>query len=297
MPTGLVDLLGVACGLGGVDPGCAEGPAALAEFGLERILRGRGVNAAWRPTLAPGPGTHSNRREISQLCRRLAAQVAESLRMNRFPCVLGGDHTIAAGTWGGAAAALRPDGPIGLIWIDAHMDSHTPQTSPTGRPHGMPLASLFGCGDGELHEPGAGALSPQHVCLVGVRSYEAEEASLLERLGVRIFFIEEIRRRGLAAVLDQALATVNRDTAGFGITIDLDALDPADAPGVALPVPDGIRAVALLEWLAANDGGGRLIALEIAEYFPRRDHDNRTAKLIAELIVAALIPKSTLSGV
>ena len=201
--------------------------------------------------------------------------------------MLGGDHTVAAGTWCGVAAALRPRA-VGLLWIDAHMDSHTPQTSHSGKSHGMPLASLFGCGDGELPELRMGTLSSRQVCLVGVRSYEPEEASLLERLGVRVFFMEEIRRRGLGAVLDEALEIVNRDTAGFGVTIDLDALDPIDAPGVALPVAGGIRALPLLQALASKVSDDRLVALEIAEYCPWRDNEYRTARLVTELLSAML---------
>jgi hypothetical protein len=153
----------------------------------------------------------------------------------------------ATGTWSGAAAALRPRGALGLLWIDAHMDAHRPHTSPSGNLHGMPLACLLGHGEPALATlAGAPALAPAHVCLVGVRSYEAEEAQLLEQLGVRVFLMDEVRRRGLPAVLREAHAVVTRGTAGFGVTLDVDAVDPQEAPGVGTPAPGGLRAGSLL---------------------------------------------------
>src|SRR5262249_39334497 len=126
-----------------------------------------------------------------------------ALRRGRLPCVLGGDHTCAGGTWSGVARVLKEKseggGSLGLVWIDAHMDSHTPATSHTGRLHGMPLAWLLGEDDDPLYGLASGVIEARHVALVGVRSYEPEEADRLERLGVRVFMISEIRSRGLPA--------------------------------------------------------------------------------------------------
>src|SRR6185436_5309025 len=215
LPARKVDLIGVASGLGGADAACAQAPARLAAGGLDGQLRSAGIDASWTAT------------------------VAQSVRGGRLPCVIGGDHSCAVGTWSGAAMGL--DGALGLVWIDAHMDSHTPGTSPSGRLHGMPLAALLGQCDDALAGLADGMLLPRHICLIGVRSYEAAEAELLERLGVRVFGMEEVVRRGLARVMDDATAIANEGTTGYGVTLDLDALDPREMPAVATPAAFGIR--------------------------------------------------------
>jgi ornithine--oxo-acid transaminase len=282
-----VELIGVACGLGGADASCAEAPRRLAADGLAELLRSRGLDAEWGAILAPDPAP-SARQALSRLCSRLAAQVAAAVRAGRTPCVVGGDHTCAAGTWAGAARGLAGRGALGLIWIDAHLDSHTPRTSPSGRLHGMPLAALLGQGDDQLADLGPAPLDPRHVCVLGVRSFEPEEARLLGRLGVRVFFMEEIWQRGLAAVMADALAIVTEGTAGFGVTLDLDALDPGEAAAVATPAPGGLRARPLLAALASLARDERLAGFELVEYSPARDRAGRTGKLAAELISAAL---------
>src|SRR6267378_2282166 len=215
-----VELIGAAWGLGGVDPGCADAPAVLAPLLLSR-LRECGVATVPGPILRPSPTERRKQVAVSKLCALLASAVAGSLRHGRLPCVLGGDHTCAGGTWTGVARTLRGD--LGMIWIDAHMDSHTPATSHTGRLHGMPLAWLLGEDDDPLYGLTTGVIDPLHVSVVGVRSFEPEEAERLARLGVRVFMMEEVRKRGLQPVLDEALAIATRGTAGFGLSIDLDA--------------------------------------------------------------------------
>ena len=280
-----VELIGAAWGLGGVDAGCAEAPTLLAPL-VQVRLRERGVAAMFGPMLSPLPMERRRNVAIGRLCRRLAAAVADARRAGRLPCVIGGDHTCAAGTWSGVASTL--DGPSGLVWIDAHMDSHTPATSPSGRLHGMPLAWLLGEHDQALCGLGAAVLQPANVCLVGVRSFEPAEAKRLERLGVRVFFMDEIRLRGLGPVFLDALRLASERTAGFGITIDLDAIAPEEAPGVATPAPGGLPAGELVAALGHLRGESRLAALELVEYCPRLDRDGRTARLAVELLVGAL---------
>lgn len=282
-----VRLIGFACGLGGADPRCAEAPAVLLAEGLVERLHACGLECETGPILAPD-GRGSPRRQVIRLCTRLAAEVAAALRAGRTPCVIGGDHACAAGTWSGAAQALSSRGPLGLIWIDAHLDSHTPRTSPSGRLHGMPLAALLGAGDDAIADLGPGALAAQHVCVLGARSFEPAERQLLERLGVRIFFMEEIRQRGLEAVIADALAIAARGTAGFGVTLDLDALEPSEAPAVATPAPGGLRAPPLAAALAALGRDPRLVAFELAELCPPRDRDGQSTRLAAALAIAAL---------
>lgn len=179
---------------------------------------------------------------------------------------------------------------LGLLWIDAHLDSHTPQTSHTGLIYGMPLAVLLGHGDPAFTEclnPGPKVL-PQHVCVFGARSYEPEERALLDRIGVRVIGTAEIAQRGLAAAMREALDIVSRASGGFGITLDMDALDPRDAPGVGTPAPGGLRAAELIDELEQVSGEGSLRALEICEYNPARDRSGITQRNLIGLARAVL---------
>jgi arginase len=297
-------VIGVASGLGARDPRCRDGPSALAQDRLLARLAERGVRLSWRSTLEANarPG-QSRFRAIAEICNRLAREVGSALRAGEFPVVLGGDHSCAIGTWSGAAGALAERGPLGLVWIDAHMDSHTPATSHSGMPHGMPLAALLGHGASRqlaadvaeiLHE---GQLAPRHICLVGVRSHEPEEEELLKRLGVRIVHMEEVDARGLEAVMREAVDIARSETAGYGITLDLDAMDPADAPGVGTPVRGGIAATALVDALAGCAGDPSLVAFEVVEYNPHRDIERRTAQVVEDLIAAVLGPRRGVGAV
>ncbi|HWD23151.1 MAG TPA: arginase [Burkholderiales bacterium] len=281
-----IELIGAAWGLGGADPGCAQAPAALAPLLVERLAR-CGARAMPGPILEPSPSERRRQLAVSKLCGLLASAVADSLRHGRLPCVLGGDHSCAGGTWTGVARALNQR-ELGLIWVDAHMDSHTPRTSPTGRLHGMPLAWLLGQDDDLLYGLAAGVVHPRHVALVGVRSFEPEEAERLGRLGVRVFHMDEVRSRGLDAVMDDAFAIAASQTAGFGVSIDLDVVTPEDAPGVATPAAGGIGGAELARALARIGGRPDLMAVELVEYCPRLDRDGRSARVAVEALAAAL---------
>ncbi len=280
-----IELIGAAWGLGGADPGCAEAPAVLAPL-LARRLAECGVPAINGPILEPPPGERRKQYAVSKLCGQLAVAVADSRRRGRLPCVIGGDHTCAGGTWTGVARTLR--GALGLVWVDAHMDSHTPATSHTGRLHGMPLAWLLGQDDDPLYGLASGVLDPQHVCLVGVRSYEPEEDERLRRLGVRVVFMDEIRARGIDAVLDEALDIATAGTSGFGVSIDLDVVTPDEAPNVGTPVKGGVSSAELAAALEEIAGRPGLAAVELVEYSPRLDRDGRTARVAIDLLTAAL---------
>jgi ornithine--oxo-acid transaminase len=285
-----VEIVGVACGEGARSQGCEAGPDALRAGDVVPRLQLRGLSAAWRETIRPGRTSHDEPLQaVHGVCRRLAQRTRAIVAHGGLPVVVGGDHSCAIGTWKGVASALRARGPLGLIWIDAHMDAHTPQTTPSGALHGMPLACLLGHGDPRLTALGGGiTLQPQYVCLIGVRSFETSEAALLRRLGVRVFFIHEVARRGLAAVMREALAIATTGTAAFGVTLDLDALDPRDAPGVNTPVADGIRSLELAAALKCVSAYPALAAIEIAEYNPGRDRDGRTAAVVTQLLDAML---------
>ena len=280
-----VELIGAAWGLGGADPGCAEAPAVLVPL-LSQRLAACGVAAMAGPILEPPPGERRRQYAVSRLCGQLAAAVADARRHGRLPCVIGGDHSCAGGTWTGVARTVP--GALGLIWIDAHMDSHTPATSHTGRLHGMPLAWLLGQDDDALYGLGPGVLEPQHVCLVGVRSYEPEEDERLRRLGVRVIFMDEVRSRGIDAVLDEALDIATAGTGAFGVSIDLDVVTPEDAPNVGTPVAGGVTSTELARALEQVAGRPALAAIELVEYSPRLDRDGLTGRVALDLLSAAL---------
>jgi arginase len=281
-----IELIGAAWGLGGADPGCAAAPKALSPLLVAELER-CGASVAPGPMLMPLGAERRKQAAVSRLCGLLASAVADSLRHGRLPCVLGGDHSCAGGTWAGVARVLT-QGELGLVWIDAHMDSHTPATSHTGRLHGMPLAWLLGQDDDPLYGLGTGVVSPQRVALVGVRSYEPEEKERLDRLGVRVFHIEEVERRGLDAVLSDALAIARAGSAGFGISIDLDVVTPEEAPGVGTPVPGGITGAQLARALSGIGGRADLLCVELVEYCPRLDTDGRSARVAVDALLAAL---------
>ena len=279
-----VEVIGAAWGLGGADPGCAEAPAVLAPR-LAGRLAACGVPVLRGPMLQPGT-ERRKQAAVSKLCALLGAAVAAACRRGSLPCVLGGDHSCAGGTWSGVARVL--DGPLGLIWVDAHMDSHTPDTSPSGRLHGMPLAWLLGLDDDPLYGLATGVLDPRHVCLVGVRSYEPEEDERLARLGVRVFMEDEVLARGPQAVLREALQIATRGTAGFGVSIDLDVVAPDEAPGVATPVAGGLAGGALAAALTLVHAAPGLAAVELVEYVPRLDPRGSSAEVAVALLAAVL---------
>src|SRR5207244_1632118 len=280
-----VELIGAAWGLGGAEPGCAEAPAVLTPLVIEQLQR-CGVALRAGPILSPSRTERRKQLAVSKLCGLLASAVADSLQRGHLPCVLGGDHSCAGGTWTGVARSIKGD--LGLIWIDAHMDAHTPRTSHSGRLHGMPLAWLLGEDDDPLYGLATGVIEPRHVALLGVRSFEPEERVRLEHLGVRVVYMEEIRERGIAAVLDEALAIVTRGTAAFGISIDLDVVTPDEAPGVGTPVPDGVSGAELSRALERLGGRPDLAAAELVEYSPRLDPTGRTGRVAGEIRRAAL---------
>ena len=283
-----VCIVGAASGRGARNGGCEAGPEVLRRSQLSTRLWRGGLDPIWDATIQPD-ATTDDTAAVRGLCTRLSRRVRSITERGAFPLVLGGDHSCAIGTWSGVASAVRARGPLGLIWIDAHMDAHTPATSPSGALHGMPLACLLGHGEPSLVALMDGqTLVPGHVCLVGVRSFEPDEAELLSRLGVRVFSVDEVDQRGLGVVMSEAHAIATRGTAGFGVTIDLDVIDPAEAPGVGSPVPWGLECAALTDALATVSGDPRLIAAEIAEYNPRIDNEIQTAGVAAQLATALL---------
>ena len=281
-----IRIIGAACGRGSPDPRCSEGPEALRAAGVVERLCGRGRAVTWDETLACADPGLTPLEAVAELCPRLADKTFSALSDGALPLVLSGDHSCAVGIWSGISRALQPRGNLGLLWIDAHLDSHTPETSETGMIHGMPLAALLGYGEASLTECGGAGpkILAQNLCIVGVRSFESGEKRFLSELGVRIFYMEEVRRRGFDAVLQDALELVQADTAGFGISLDLDVIDPLEAPGVGTPALRGVGADALREALRDIGGHPDLAGIEVSEYNPARDKDSKTARLAIDLL-------------
>lgn len=285
-----IHLIGFASGLGAEDQRTKEGPLVMQKSPYLADLAKTGLTLQWQQIISPPASSSLLKTEcILELCQALAEKVYLITKDKKFFTVIGGDHSCAIGTWSGAYHALKGD--MGLIWIDAHMDSHTPETSPSGNIHGMPLACLLGYGDPAFKNilENKPKLKPEHLCLIGVRSFEKDEEELLKKLNVRIFYMEEVKQRGMHAVMKEALGIVSEGTVGFGISIDIDGMDPIDAPGTGTDVPNGIATKELCAALSLFVHHPYLLGLEIAEFNPHKDKDHKTEKLIPHLLSSLLL--------
>ncbi|AYH42197.1 ornithine--oxo-acid transaminase [Azoarcus sp. DN11] len=295
----VVRIVGVASALGAPAPGPEAAPAALERHGLLQHLRGLGVAASWQETLAPltVPPAGAPMRErldaVGELARRVADHLT-ALAPEVFPLVIGGDHAIGIGTWRGVATRVAARGALGLIWIDAHLDSHTELSTHSGNIHGMPLAALLDEGDPALTGIDGPRIDPANVAVIGARTWEPEERERLRRLGVQVFDMAEVRERGIAAVFCDALSVVRERTGAFGVSIDLDALDASAFPAVTCPETAGIAPEELCDALLALRGCGDFAALEIVEYLPGLDPGGTCAGWVANIAGAALGPSTYL---
>ncbi len=228
---------------------------------------------------------------ITETCAREAQQVMETLAAGQTPVVLGGDHSIAVGTVSGVAEFYRrKKEKIGLILIDAHADINTPQTSPSGNVHGMPVAALTALGPHELTDilGWSPKIAPENVVLIGLRDIDATEKANIRLAGItEVYTMRDIDERGMRTVMEEALRAAGRGTAGYHISLDMDWIDPEDAPGVGTPVRGGAtyREAHLAMEIIADDG--RMLSFELVEVNPVIDEHNRTANLAVELTSSA----------
>jgi arginase len=222
---------------------------------------------------------------IENACVELRQRVAQIAGSGGLPLVLGGDHSIAMGT---VAGLLDAWGDVGVLWIDAHGDINTPATSPSGNVHGMPVAAMLGqTGLGSRLGWGPRVLKPERVVLFGTRTLDPGERLIIRELGIRMFTMSEIDQRGVPAVVGEAIELLS-GVGGIHISLDMDAVDPLEAPGVGTPWPGGLtyrEAHLAMELLAS---AGQVSSMEVVEVNPIHDHENRTAKLAEELILSAL---------
>jgi arginase len=230
-------------------------------------------------------------REIAAVCQRLYDRAFQSLDEGALPLVLGGDHSLAAGSVAASADWVRRSSskPLGLIWVDAHGDMNTPSTTESGNVHGMPLAALLGQEPVELASIGSlPSVLPQNTVLVGIRNLDQREKEQIRASGVHVFTMKDIDRDGIATVAERALALAARHTGGIHVSFDMDVCDPSIAPGVGTPVKGGIdyREAHLIMELVADSG--QLVALDMVEVNPTLDIRNTTAEFATELALSAL---------
>jgi arginase len=285
--------------LGASRRGVDMGPSAVRVAGLQARIKQLGHQVedfGNIPVKQPEEMSYGEKRakyieEIADACKDLGEAVQKSLAEDYMPLVLGGDHSIAAGSISGVAAHFRKDKKnIGCIWLDAHSDMNTPETSPSGNVHGMPLSGIMGYGTEELYDlfgfkP---KIEPQNVVLVGVRDLDSHEKKFIKKLGVKAFTMREIDERGMREVMSDALKYAMDDTDGIAVSLDMDFVDPSDAPGVGTPVRGGVtyrEAHLAMEMIADSEA---MVSMEIVEINPVIDEHNRTALLAVELALSGL---------
>jgi arginase len=294
-----IRIIGVPMDLGASRRGVDMGPSALRVAGLQARIKQLGhqvedignISVKQPEEMSYGEKRAKYLAEIADACKDLGAIVEKSLEESMLPVVLGGDHSIAAGTLSGVAAHFKKkEKKIGLIWLDAHGDINTPESSPSGNIHGMPLAAAMGYGAMELVEllgfkP---KVEPQNISLVGIRDLDTQEKKLAKKSGVHVFTMRDIDERGMREVMSDALKYAMDDTDGISVSLDMDFVDPSDAPGVGTPVRGGVtyrEAHLAMEMLADTEA---MVSLEIVEINPVIDEHNRTALLGVELVLSGL---------
>ncbi len=294
-----IAVIGAPLDLGQDRRGVDMGPSAFRVAGLDRKLKALGyevedmgnVQVDQQENSHEGPRHAKYLPQIAAACERLGNMVAQAMDENKAPLVLGGDHSVAIGTVAGVAKHFKKKRQkIGLIWVDAHADMNTPQTSPSGNVHGMPLACCIGLGPPELTKlfGFSPKVDPKNVCIVGVRDIDIMERAHVRESGIHVFTMRDIDERGLRAVMAQAIELATRVTVGFHLSLDMDYVDPADAPGVGTPVRGGAtyrEAHLAMEMICDSNG---MVSMEAVEVNPVFDEINRTAELGVELIMSAL---------
>lgn len=299
MTVSKVTMVGVPMDLGGGRRGVDMGPSAVRIAGIRQSVEALGYGFADRGNVpVEVPETRVPRDvkarfldEIAECCAALRGEVEAVLGAGELPLVIGGDHSIACGTVAGVSSHYKREGKdIGLLWFDAHGDMNTPETTDSGNVHGMPLASCIGLGPDSLTQLGERfpMVDPSNVALVGVRSLDDKERSLVKESGVACFTMREIDSLGIHEVMRRSIEIVTRDTCGFHCSFDLDGTDPDVAPGVGTPVPGGTtwrESHHVMECVAET---GKLLGLEITELNPILDARNKSAEAAVGLILSAL---------
>ncbi|HZN37978.1 MAG TPA: arginase [Planctomycetota bacterium] len=293
-----VRLIGVPMDLGAGRRGVDMGPSAIRIAGVSQGLRQLGiaveddgdVGVPAPESRDPGDRTARYLEPIYHVCNRLRLRVRRSLEQAEVPVVLGGDHSIAIGTVAGVSEHFRArDQNVGLVWIDAHADMNTPESSPTGNIHGMPLATLLGMGHPRLVEMGGfwPKVKKENVALIGIRDIDAAERDIVVKSGIHAYTMRDVDERGMRAIMQEAIGYATDGTAGFHVSFDLDGMDPRDVPGTGTPVRGGIswREANLLMEMVSDTG--RVTSLEVTELNPILDVKNQSGEVAVDLILSA----------
>jgi arginase len=290
-----IDVIGVPIDLGADRRGVDMGPSAIRYAHLHNKLADLGYTVCDEGNIEVPIAEMCSITDpklkyidcIIPMSRRISGAVSTSLQGGRFPLVLGGDHSLSVGSVRGAARQKK----IGVLWVDAHADFNTPQTTPSGNIHGMPLAALCGMGDPRLvqlwDEPSP-VVDPRRVAVIGARDLDPGEKANLQEAGVMVQSMEQIDRHGLVPVMEKSLERITRDVDGIYLSFDMDSLDPRHAPGVGTPVPAGLtqrEAHLICEMVAET---GKLVGMDMVEVNPILDIQNQTAHLAMDLILTAL---------
>lgn len=299
MPASQIAIIGAPLDLGQGRRGVDMGPSAVRVAGLNARIKSLGYDVVDTGNIAVGqaealPSGDAHAKYLTQIaaaCEDLGGRVCHALESGRLPLVLGGDHSVAVGTVGGVSRYFRErEQRVGLIWLDAHADMNTPESSPSGNVHGMPLACIMGMGPPELtglfgFRP---KIAPPNAIIVGLRDVDQMERPHVRDSGVRAFTMRDIDERGLRAVMDDAIRLASDGTAGFHLSLDMDFVDPKDAPGVGTPVRGGAtyrEAHLAMEMICDSRS---MVSMEVVEVNPVIDEVNRTADLAVELIMSGL---------
>ncbi|MGA9210993.1 MAG: arginase [Terriglobales bacterium] len=292
-----IRVIGVPLDLGQSRRGVDMGPSAVRVAGLAARLEALGfvvedagnIAVAIAEQKKEGHPNAKYLKEITATCVKQAELVLKTLEAGKTPLVLGGDHSVAVGTVSGVSEFFRRQNQkLGLLWIDAHADINTPESSPSGNVHGMPLAAIMGLGPPELANifGFSPKVAPENCVLVGVRDIDAAEKENVRKAGIEVYTMRDIDERGMRAVMEEALRAAGRGTAGYHVSLDMDWVDPEDAPGVGTPVRGGAtyrEAHLAMEIIADH---GRLTSFEIVEVNPVIDERNQTANLAVELTLS-----------
>jgi arginase len=294
-----ITIIGAPLDLGQGRRGVDMGPSAMRVANLNARIAALGYQVedlgnvpAEQAESSPEGDSHAKYlSQIASACGRLAGMVGETLARGNVPLVLGGDHSVATGTMAGVARHFRErGGKAGIIWVDAHADMNTPESSPSGNVHGMPLACILGMGPEELtglagHIP---MVDARNAAIVGLRDVDQAERLNVRGSGIHVFTMRDIDERGLGSVMNEALALASEGTDGFHLSLDMDFVDPQEAPGVGTPVRGGAtyrEAHLAMEMICDS---GRMVSMEVVEVNPVIDESNRTAGLAVEMIMSAL---------
>jgi arginase len=278
----ILQTLGIASYLGGTIESNNYGAEVVRDDWQQHALQHKGLQLQWHLLYPENKG--SKYAQLLKLNQAISDYTQCWVEQKKVFLVISGDHSSALGTWAGVLNGLEGQQQLGLLWLDAHMDAHTFITTPSGNIHGMPLSALLGKADQHLIPlcPTRKYIKAEHLILLGTRSYEAEEQALLEKNGVSIVFAKELTE--IISALVSAIDKLSQSCDKIGISIDLDCLDPEDAPGVETPVNQGVKAQALLQALTAIRHQSKICGLEISEFAPTQDRQQKTLHLINDIV-------------